>query len=98
MPMKREGLGLLAMCALFVVLSLAGLAAAFVTRLITNIDGLLLVFICLMMGGLFSLALFGVAKEEGFLPKRKAKLEPAAAPARSVSEPAKPGANPGEGK
>jgi hypothetical protein len=75
MPNRREDLGLLAICAIFVVLSLAGLAAAFLTRLVTNIDGLLLIVICLMMGGLFSLMVLGIAKEEGWLPSGKKKQE-----------------------
>ena len=87
MPNRREDLGLLAICVIFVVLSLAGLAAAFLTRLITNIDGLLLILISLMMGGLFSLLLLGIANEMGLLPSRKKKQDaPAAGPG-----PAKPG-------
>ena len=93
MPMRREGVGLVAICVIFLLLSLAGLAAAFLTRLVTNIDGLLLVAICLMMGGLFSLTLLGIAKEQGWLPARKKKQEePATARANLGS------ARPGEGK
>src|SRR5258706_15908861 len=98
MPNRREDLGLLAICAIFVVLSLAGLAAAFMTRLVTNIDGLLLVMISLMMGGLFSVTLLGIAREEGWLPSRKKKPEAAAAPPVATT-PAKPDSvKPGEGK
>jgi hypothetical protein len=89
MPNQREDVSLLAICLIFVVLSLAGLAAAFVTRLVTNIDGLLLIMICLMMGGLFSLMLLGVAKDAGWLPSRKKKE--VAPPARANLESAKPG-------
>ena len=77
MPNRREDVSLLAVCAIFLLLSLAGLAAAFLTRLVTNIDGLLLIVICLMMGGLFSLMLFGIAKDAGWLPSPKKKQESA---------------------
>jgi hypothetical protein len=89
---REEGLGMLAYCAIVIVLSLAGLVAAFLTRLVTSIDGLLLLMICLMMGGLFSLMLFLTARDEGWLPSRHKKQE-ASAPA------ANPGpAKTGEGK
>ena len=51
---KQQGiLGLVGICLVILLLSFAGLASDFVTRLIGNIDGLLLLFICLMMLGLF---------------------------------------------
>jgi drug/metabolite transporter (DMT)-like permease len=71
MPIRRESVSLAAVCAVFVLLSIAGLAAAVLTRLITNIDGLLLTAICLMIGGLFALALFSVAQDMGLLPKHR---------------------------
>jgi hypothetical protein len=86
MPNQREDISLLAVCAIFLVLSVAGLAAAFITRLITSIDGLLLIMICLMMGGLFTLMLVSVAKDAGWLPSGKKKSDAAAS------------AKPGEGK
>ena len=47
---KEHGLlGLVGICVVVLLLSFAGLASDFVTRLIGNIDGLLLLFICLMM-------------------------------------------------
>jgi len=64
---QREIFGLVVVCAVIVVLSLAGLAAAFATRLELDIDGLLLIAVCLMMGGIFSLMLFLIAKEYGWL-------------------------------
>ena len=89
MSAQRESLGMVAYCLIVIVLSLAGLVAAFLTRLVTSIDGLLLLMICLMMGGLFSLMLFLTAKEEGWLPgahKKQDNSAPAANPG-----PAKPG-------
>ena len=86
MPNQREDISLLAVVAIFLVLAVAGLAAAFATRLITNIDGLLLIMICLMMGGLFSLMLLSILKDAGWLPSGKKKPDAAAS------------AKPGEGK
>jgi hypothetical protein len=68
MDTQREGLGLVAMCAIVILLSVLGLVSAFVTGLVTSVDGLLLLMICLMMGGLFTLMLLLTAKDEGWLP------------------------------
>jgi hypothetical protein len=68
---KQQGiLGLVGICLVILLLSFAGLASDFITRLIGNIDGLLLLFICLMMVGLFAGMLFAMGKEEGWLPSR----------------------------
>jgi hypothetical protein len=90
---KQQGVvGLLGMCAVVLVLSVAGLASDFVTHLVGNIDGLLLLMICLMMGGLFSLMLFQMAREESWLPSLHKKQS-------AGSSAANPGPNkPGEGK
>ena len=73
MPNQREGIGLVAYCAIVIVLSLAGIIAAAATRMVTSLDGLLLLMVCLMMGGLFSLMLLLTAKDEGWLPGGKKK-------------------------
>ena len=68
---KQQGvLGLVGICVVVILLSVAGLASDFITRLIGNIDGLLLLFICLMMVGLFAGMLLAMGKEEGWLPTR----------------------------
>jgi hypothetical protein len=86
---KEHGLlGLLAICVVVEILSFAGLASDFVTRLIGNIDGLLLLFICLMMLGLFTGMLFSIVKAEGWVPSRHHSPEAASGS----------GAKPGEGK
>ncbi len=95
MSVPRDILVLVAICAVIVVLALAGLVGAFATRLEFNIDGLLLLVVCLMMGGIFTLMLLLLAKEAGWLawlpfPRKKAA---AGAPAAT---PANPGA--GQGK
>jgi hypothetical protein len=78
MPNEKEGLGMLAMCTIIVALSVAGVVAAFVTRLVDSVDGLLLLMISLMMGGVFALMLLLTAKEEGWLPSRAKKKDSSA--------------------
>lgn len=68
---KEHGIvGLIGICLVVLILAVAGLASDFVTRLIGNIDGLLLLFICLMMVLLFAGMLFAMGKEEGWIPTR----------------------------
>jgi hypothetical protein len=64
---------LLGICLFVILLSVAGLASDFLTHLLSNIDGLLLFAVCALMGGLFSLMLVLMAKEEGWLPGSRTK-------------------------
>lgn len=96
---KQQGIGaLLGICALMIVLSLAGLASDFITHLLGNIDGLLLFAICVMIAGLFALMLFQMAKEEGWIPARHkaADATPAPAAAKPAAKSGAPTANPPE--
>ena len=68
MSSQRSVLGLIGICLFVVLLSVAGLASDFLTHLLSNIDGLLLFAVCALMGGLFTLMLFLMASEEGWLP------------------------------
>jgi len=99
---KQQGiLGLVGICLLMIVFSLAGLASDFITHLLCSIDGLLLFGICLMMIGIFALMLLAMAKEEGWLPSRHAKAAetaPAAKPAAAAKPAETVPAGPGEGK
>jgi len=71
---QREDWGLAAICLAVILFSIAGIAAALLTGLLPSLDGLLLVFVCLMMGGLFSMPLLTLAKQNGWLPSlRKGK-------------------------
>ena len=89
--MKKEHvLGLVGICVVMLLLSFAGVASDFITRLIGNIDGLLLLVICLMMVLLFAGMLVAMGKEEGWLPSRHSKES------ASASNPGSK--NPGEGK
>lgn len=66
---QQKPLVLLIFCAVLVGLSLLGLAGAFLTRLLGNIDGLLLLSICLMTALIFAFLLFDLAKQQGWLGK-----------------------------
>jgi len=105
MKPKSNWIELSALCALFILLSIWGIVWDISSGLLTSgIDGIMLLFICLMMGGIFSLMLVVMLWQAGLIPvfkKTKGKAEtstkPAAAaksttPAASAS-PA-PGANP----
>ena len=76
---QREDLGLAAICIGVVLLSIAGIAAALLTGLLPSLDGLLLVLVCLMMGGLFFFPLLTLAKQNGWLPSLRRKQKAAAA-------------------
>jgi hypothetical protein len=105
---KTHGvLGLVGICLLVVVLSALGLVSDFITRLGLDLDGLLLILCSLLMGLLFLIMLFVIAKDQGWIPQRhKAESAPApapkppavrAAPAKSqTQEPVS--VRPGEGK
>jgi type VI protein secretion system component VasK len=99
MSVMRGIWGLIAICAAIVALALAGLAWDFLTGLEFNIDGLLLLLICLMLGGIFSLMVLLIAKQAGWLARLPFPRKKAAAPAEaaaSAANPTKPAA--GQGK
>ncbi len=91
-------LGLAVISAVLVALSLLGLVGDFVSGLMgphITMDGLLLLLVCLMIGGLFTLMLMLIAKEAGWLPflqKKPSAEGPAGNPARAAAgaTPAKP--------
>ena len=71
--MKKEHvLGLVVICLVVLVVSFAGLISDFLTRLIGNIDGLLLLMICLMMRPLFAGMLYSMAQGRGMAPPHNA--------------------------
>jgi hypothetical protein len=69
----------------FIVLSAAGVAAALLTGLLKNIDGLLLVAVCLMMGLVFFAMLVAFAKAQGWIGRTKS-AEPAASPTATAGK------------
>jgi predicted lipid-binding transport protein (Tim44 family) len=87
------------LCALFILLSIWGIVWDVSSGLLTSgIDGIMLLFICLMMGGIFSLMLVVMLWQAGLIPVfKKAEGKPAesakAAPAAKSATPA-PAASP----
>ena len=80
MTVRRDILELVLICVVVLLLAVAGLVWTFLTGLEFDIDGLLLLLVCLLMGGLFSLMLLMIAKEAGWLarlpiPRRKAAVQ-----------------------
>ncbi len=80
MSVQRGILGIVAVCLVVILLSALGLVSGLATRLEFNIDGLLLLAVCLMMGGIFTLMLLLIAKDAGWVkfPHRKSGAQPAA--------------------
>ncbi len=75
-------LGLAAICLVIIALSFAGAIAGFAAHIALDIDGILLLLTCLMMGGLFLLMLFIIAREQGWIPRRHKDGKPAQAVAK----------------
>jgi hypothetical protein len=69
------------------VLSLIGVAADFMLDLKLDMDGLLLISVCLLMALVSAAMLFFLAKEQGWLRKAKSASTPAA-PAAGGTPPA----------
>jgi hypothetical protein len=98
MTPKSYLLEMSALCVLFIILSLWGIVWDFTSGLLTSgIDGIMLLAICLMMGGIFSLMLVVTLWQAGLIPilKPKAKeakgatsAKPAAVPAAKSAAPA----------
>ncbi len=63
----RNGIMELIVCLVLIGLSVVGAVSAFVTGLQRDIDGLLLILVCVLIGGVFSTMLFVLAKQEGWL-------------------------------
>lgn len=72
-----------ALCGLFILLSIWGIVWDFRSGLLTSgIDGIMLLFICLMMGGIFSLMLVVMLWQAGLIPLfRKAEVKADSKPA-----------------
>jgi hypothetical protein len=98
MSPKSNLLEMSALCALFILLSLWGIVWDFTSGLLTSgIDGIMLLAICLMIGGIFSVMLVVMLWQAGLIPifkpkakeaKEAASAKPAAAPAAKPAAPA----------
>ena len=67
---KENPLELLVMCAVMGLFSLLGVVGGFSRGLFGNMDGILAIGICLMMGLISLLLLFSVAHSQGWLGKK----------------------------
>jgi hypothetical protein len=67
---KENPIELLVMCAVMMVLSILGIVGGFSRDLFGNMDGILILGICLMMALVSLLLFFGLAKEQGWLGKK----------------------------
>jgi hypothetical protein len=70
-----------------IILSLAGIASGFFTKIVFDIDGLLLINICLLMALIFAIMLLVTLKQWGFLGKKAVDSAPPAAPAAPKATP-----------
>lgn len=61
---------MLGICVVLILLSVWGLASDFVTRLLHDVDGLLLFAVCLLMLVIFGAMIYVLAVEQGWLGKR----------------------------
>ncbi len=86
MEKSRQAIWLALLCAIVAIFGVAGIAAAFVTRIELNIDGILLICTGLLMAGLFGLMLAMVAREQGWIPARGAAKADAGAPDKAADK------------
>jgi hypothetical protein len=99
---RQNNLVLLAICVVFTLISLAGIVWDITSGLLTSgLDGIMLIMICLMIGGVFSLEILMVADDAGWIklpslipPPAPAKPKPAAPAAAAKPATAAPAAAP----
>lgn len=95
MKSKSIWIELSGLCALFILLSIWGIVWDISSGLLTSgIDGIMLLFICLMMGGIFSVMLAVMLWQAGLIAvfrKTEDKAETSAKPAAAAKS-ATPGA------
>jgi uncharacterized RDD family membrane protein YckC len=80
---KENPVELLVMCAVMIVLSVLGILGGFSRDLFGNMDGILILGICLMMLLVALLLLFGLAKEQGWIGKHQDADGSSATPAKA---------------
>jgi TRAP-type C4-dicarboxylate transport system permease small subunit len=95
MTTKSSALEISAICGFFALLCVLGIIWSITSGLLTSgIDGIMLLFVCLMMAGIFGLMLLFHLSQAGILPSfghSKAKAAaPAAKPAGASAPPAPP--------
>lgn len=88
MKPKSNWIELGGLCALFILLSIWGIVWDITSGLLASgIDGIMLLFICLMMGGIFSLMLVATLWQAGLIPafKKAAASDKPEAAAKSAT-------------
>lgn len=96
MTPKSNWIEMSALCVLFILLSLWGIVWDFTSGLLASgIDGIMLLAICLMMGGIFSVMLVVMLWQAGLIPifkpkeaKEGASAKPAAVAKAATAAPA----------
>jgi hypothetical protein len=82
MTLKENWIELSVICVGLAALAIVGIVWNITSGLLTSgIDGIMLLFVCLMMGGIFSLMLLVLLYQAGMLPFFRRSSEPAATPA-----------------
>ena len=70
MNAKENPLELMVMCVVLIVLSVLGIAGGFSRGLFGNMDGILMLGVCLMVALIFAILLLVLAKGQGWLGKK----------------------------
>ncbi len=70
---QEQPLELLIMCVVIIAFSILGLIESFSAKVFGDIDGLLMIAICGVMLLIFSILLFVLARERGWLGKHESK-------------------------
>lgn len=99
MTAKGNVIEISVICLVFILISLGGIVWDFTSGLLTSgIDGIMLLFVALMVAGIFGVMLLVTLHSAGMLPipkKAEAKAAPASAPApAAAAKPAAPAATP----
>jgi hypothetical protein len=78
---KENPIELLVMCAVMILLSVLGIVGGFSRDLFGNMDGILILGICLMMALISVLLFLGLAREQGWIGKKSNAGGPGNTPA-----------------
>lgn len=92
MPSKSTAMEISVICGLFILLALWGIVWDITSGLLTSgIDGIMLLFVCAMMAGIFFLIMLMELTKSGIIPT-PAFFRPAPKPAAAAKAPAAPAA------
>lgn len=95
MTQKGNVIEISAICLIFILLSLGGIVWDFASGLLlSGIDGIMLLFVALMVALVFGLMWLYTLQQAGMLPQRKKADAKTVQPAAATAAPAKPAAAP----